>query len=96
MAKKKKTRHQKMLADLRHKISLSEISQPTPAYTIAAPVTAVQKTVIKPSTAFANTNPYLLQDIRKTGLLTLSLLAAQFLLFILLQYHVVKIPGISY
>ncbi|HUD09714.1 MAG TPA: hypothetical protein VMR77_02850 [Patescibacteria group bacterium] len=96
MAKKRKTREQKILADLRHNFKHNFISQ--------APLTEKIQTQITPSimmpitqkTAALNAYPYLIKDLTKTAMLTLGIFAFQIILFALLKNHVLIIPGISY
>jgi len=97
MAKKRKTRQQKILADLRHnfrhtlvnQVPSSEKIQPQPASGISLSYKPNLQTSI-------NTYPYLVKDLSKTGVLTLAILIFQIILFALLKNHVLIIPGISY
>ncbi len=96
MAKRRKTRKQKVLADLRHNFSHNLIGQ--------APLAERVKVQFSPGilegksskTVALNAYPYLAQDLLKTGILTLSILAFQILLFALLKNHILTIPGIYY
>ena len=97
MAKKRKTREQKKLADLHHKF-IHALNAQTP------PVVKIQiqsKDTISPPNRSnqqisVNKYPYLIKDLSKTGMLTLGILAFQIILFALLKNHAVTIPGISY
>jgi hypothetical protein len=96
MAKKRKTREQKILADLRHNFRHNLISEAPAAGKVKlqlVPITTEQK----PQTAIAlNSYPYLVQDLVKTGVLTLFIFAFQIILFTLLKNHILTIPGIGY
>ena len=108
MAKKRKTREQKKLADLRHtfrhafveqinsaakntaQISDRFVAKPVGINTpIRLPIKSNQQTAI-------NQYPFLIKDLSKTGLLTLTILLFQIILFTLLKNHLVTIPGIGY
>jgi len=96
MAKKRKTREQKILADLRHNFKHNFISQ--------APLTEKIQPQIVPSiiapiagkTVALSAYPYLVKDLTKTAILTLGIFVFQIILFTLLKNHVLIIPGISY
>jgi hypothetical protein len=96
MAKKRKTREQKILADLRHNFRHTFISQ--------APLAGKNQTQIAPSmlaqrvqkTVALNAYPYLIKDLTKTAILTLGIFVFQIILFTLLKNHVLIIPGIGY
>ncbi len=94
MAKNRKTRQEKKLADLRHNFVHSSVNQ------ITFEAKTQQKELIKafssPKLASANSYPYLVKDLSKTGILTLTILAFQTILFILLKKHIFVIPGLSY
>jgi hypothetical protein len=97
MAKKRKTRDQKKLADLHHKFVHTLTSQTLPAVKIQFPVKAIISPSSRPNqTILTNKYPYLIKDLSKTGALTLGILAFQIILFVLLKNHVMMIPGISY
>jgi hypothetical protein len=88
MAKKRKTRAQKKLSDLRHNFSHS-LSQTT-GFQFNRDI---KTTAIK---TYANSYPYLVKDLSKTGILTISILIAQLILYFLLTNHLFKIPGLNY
>jgi len=96
MAKKRKTREQKILADERHNFSHTFTSQ--------APLTLKIPTQITPSvlmqkpqkTTALNAYPYLVKDLTKTVILTAGIFIFQLVLFTLLKNHALMIPGISY
>lgn len=94
MAKKRKTRDQKKLADLRHNFSHSY----SPSYTTPKTLNTLINTKIEAKTTVINRNeyPFLKKDLSKTALLTLSILLFQTLLFLSLKNHIFMIPGINY
>ena len=111
MAKKRKTRQQKILADLRHNFNHAIVNQKMPSVNIPAkresykqkfPSEQVQKTaLIKTAQKFqspssANAYPYLIKDLSKTGILTVAILTFQITLFFLLKNHILIIPGLNY
>ncbi|KKS10890.1 MAG: hypothetical protein UU67_C0093G0003 [Candidatus Daviesbacteria bacterium GW2011_GWB1_41_5] len=91
MAKKRKTREQKQIADLRHNF----IHQ-TVVNTFEARPAFPKISEKKPVTTSYLAYPYLAKDLTKTFLLTASIIGVQILLFISLKTHIIKIPGISY
>lgn len=91
MAKKRKTREQKQIADLRHNF----IHQ-TVVNTFEARSSSTQILEKKPVTVSYLSYPYLVKDLSKTFILTASIIGIQILLFISLKTHLIKIPGISY
>lgn len=91
MAKKRKTRQDKKLADLRHTFTHQNILntlETKPSFTKIA--------IKKPTITTYSSYPYLAKDLTKTFILTASIIGAQILLFISLKTHLLKIPGISY
>lgn len=94
MAKKRKTKEQKKLADQRHTF----IHGYTPATPVSINInhtysnTTQTKTVSLPINAY----PYLKKDLSKTTALTLGILAFQILLFLGLKNHFLTIPGLTY
>jgi len=97
MAKHRKTREQKKLADLRHSFRHVLVSQTTPAAKIKLPQKVTFRPLTQPNpTVLTGAYPYLVKDLSKTGMLTLGILAFQIILFALLKNHVLTIPGISF
>jgi hypothetical protein len=90
MAKNRKTREQKKLADLRHQFKhqivpdILEVRNPTIKI---KPVIAVQT-----DTAY----PYLAKDLTMTLMLTATIIGVQAALFIFLKTHLITIPGLLY
>jgi len=91
MAKKRKTREQKQIADLRHNFTHQIVTNTFEARPVFSKISEK-----KPVTVTYSAYPYLAKDLTKTFLLTASIIGVQILLFISLKTHLLKIPGISY
>jgi len=97
MAKKRKTKEQKKLADLHHKFTHTLTSQIPPAVKIQIQPKDIIIPSAKPNQQVSTIKyPFLIKDLSKTGILTLGILAFQIILFTLLKNHVLTIPGIGY
>ncbi len=107
MAKKKKTRQQKIIADLRRQLYTSQAKDVpleiktennTQSLSITLPKMPKINTTANRETspAFTNTYPYLAKDLRKTAIVTTAILAAQLLLFFTLVNHIIVFPGLTY
>jgi len=96
MAKKRKTREQKILADLRHNFNHTFVSQAPLAGKIQAQITPPTIEQRTQKTVALNQYPYLVKDLTKTAILTLAIFVFQIILFTLLKNHVLIIPGIGY
>ena len=96
MAKKRKTREQKILADLRHNFSHTFTSEIAPSVKIQPQITSTILKTTTQKTVAVNAYPYLIKDLSKTAILTFAIFIAQIILFTLLRNHVLFIPGISY
>lgn len=93
---KRKTRKQKVISDHRRELSLNNktVTHYTlPSKSIEEKPQATEK--IKASVT-KTSYPYLKADLRKTGVLTLIIVAAQLTLFYLLQNHIVSLPELIY
>jgi hypothetical protein len=94
MAKKRKTKEQKRLADLRHNFKH--------AYTFVNPSSTQPKQDIAKkyenttTTVLTNAYPYLKKDLSKTALLMFAILTFQLVLFTILKNHIFVIPGLNY
>ena len=94
MAKKRKTKEQKRLADLRHNfkhtytVVSSSITQPK--------LHVLQKSEVITTSMSTNAYPYLKKDLSKTALLTLGILIFQLVLLAILKSHIFVIPGLTY
>ncbi len=98
MAKKRKTKEQKKLADLRHTFGHSS-SVNQPVFTIKTESLAKNLTLntIKTESPHSKEKyPFLVKDLSKTGLLTGAILGFQFVLYFLITRHMFKIPGLIY
>ena len=100
MSKRKKTREQKIISDLRRKITLSrqpnqiktstqDVNSETPqkAFTFSIPSIMPQKNNVQSSTIY----PYLFSDLRKTTALTGLILCVELLLFFLMKNHLLTL-----
>ena len=97
MAKKRKTREQKILADLRHNFRHTFVSQVAPTERIQTQPKNIISSSYRPNPQTStNAYPYLVKDLSKTGILTLCILAFQIVLFALLKNHILAIPRIGY
>jgi hypothetical protein len=102
---KRKTRQQKIIADLRRQINASQTKsaplekkfekheQPT------SPSLNLPKLNISPKkqsiSTFTNTS-YLVKDLRKTIILTTSIVAVQLILLLILKNHILTFNGLIY
>lgn len=106
MSKKKKTKQQKIIAELRHKITSqnqfnyqpslnnesSKDQKPQEANKSFSFSTSIKtSSALKPSASISFTY----HDLFKTGILTGSIIAFELILFVLLQKHILVLP-ISY
>lgn len=94
MAKKKKTRQQKIIADLRRQVTLSKPQESKPEtkpknFSNPALITYAPK-------IRAVTYPYLKKDLQKTAILTSSVIALQMILYFLLKSHILVLPRLGY
>ncbi|MBI2031330.1 MAG: hypothetical protein HYT08_01825 [Candidatus Levybacteria bacterium] len=98
---KKKTRKQKVLADLHRKMQSLE-THSSIALNEEKKIKSSEVPRIKPQTTVTyrplaiNTYPFLLKDISRTGILTAIILAFQIILLFLLKNHIISLQGISY
>ncbi len=90
MAKHRKTRKEKKLADKRHNFVHQTVNY-TP---FTAELTSTKIPQVKTITAAQY--PYLARDLTKTFVLSGVIIAAQITLFILLKKHIILIPGLLY
>ncbi len=97
MAKRRKTREQKKLADLRHNFTHTLVNHTHSEAKIKLENKENIKPLTKPQTVIAiNEYPYLVKDLSKTGLLMATILGLQLILFFLLKNHIFIIPGLIY
>jgi hypothetical protein len=100
---KRKTRQQKIIADLRRQLSLTkdtsmEKQLPKEKEEIKVrPIFQLQpKTAETTTRHLAYTNPYLGKDLQKTAFLTAGIVAAELILFFSFRQHLLILPGVSY
>jgi len=93
MAKRRKTREQKKLADLRHKIFHKTVNY---TFDVSTPSIKNEAKSTPQSPASTISYSYLMQDLTKTVTLTAVIIGAQIFLFLLLKIHLINIPGIIY
>ena len=97
MAKKRKTREQKKLADLRHTFTHSIVTHQLPQANITLPRTVDLKIVKQTPTAVStDVYAYVVKDLSKTAFLTAIILGIQIVLFFMLKNHIFTIPALSY
>ena len=97
MAKKRKTKEQKKLADSRH--SFSHIIANQPVFTIKTNIKEnIVNNSLKQTETYSSkeTYPFLIKDLSKTGILTTAILGFQVILYFLLTNHSLRIPGLIY
>ena len=98
MAKHRKTRKEKQLADLRHNFTHKFVSAAPYELKFDTPKQAKTLEVNKVSTRVISTSAYgyLVRDLSKTALVTAVILAFQIILFFLFKHHAIVITGINY
>lgn len=102
---KRKTRQQKIIADLRRQVNASQTKsaplekkvekreQPLPhSFNLPALNLTEKKQFVS---TFTNTT-YLIKDLRKTAILTTSIVAAQLILLLILKNHILILNGLIY
>jgi len=89
MHKHKKTLKEKKLADLRRKFYLTEpLTKVKTDHTPASEGTTV--------VSVTSTYPYLMQDVLKVGILTVTIIAVQVILFFLLKKQILVLFMVKY
>jgi hypothetical protein len=100
MSKRKKTREQKIIADLHRKLQSQSVSgsassrhvySPSSAYTYKTQTTGA----IKPIAVMTDFS-YIKHDLIKTTLVTCAIVLFQLALFHLLRSHIIMIPMVRY
>ena len=90
MAKKRKTRQEKMIADLRRQLATqtpettSPRVHPNNTYSLSFNKDALQKTPVAGSSTKTINYTYILSDLRKTALLSILAVAVQVVLYLVL------------
>ena len=105
MAKKKKTKQQKIIADVRRQLfkknlSNHKIEEKNPTVEKITPQINTQKkdltTAPSQEKNDINNYAYLMHDLRKTATLTGSIITLQILLYLSLTHKILVLPGLSY
>lgn len=97
MAKRRKTREQKKLADLRHTFTHTLAKSTYSKAKIKIEIKENQEILERNKTVITlNEYPFLIKDLSKTGALTALILGFQIILFFLLKNHILIIPKLSY
>ena len=98
MSKHKKTREEKIIADLRHQLyslkthDFSHSSLPKSNTVKQKIITAYSPAITIPKTSYL----YLKHDVLKALILTLAIIAFQIILLFILKRHILVLPGIYY
>ena len=108
MAKHKKTKQQKIIADLRRQLQYENQTTSSKKPSTEQAISNQAKTISLPK-EFSYKNPsenlqnktktaypYLKHDLFKTGVLTSSIVFAQLFLFFLLKNHIIILPMVKY
>lgn len=93
MSKRKKTRQQKIITDLRRKLIL-DTRYPQSPLVFAKPkeIKNNYQDALPTSTALLQNYPYIKRDLLKTAFLTGSIVVLELLLSFLLKTHLIKLP----
>jgi len=102
---KRKTRQQKIIADLRRQINASQTKSTPLEKKIEKREQPVSSSLNLPTlnlgerkqtiSTFTNTS-YLIKDLRKTAILTASIIAVQLILLVILKNHILILNGLTY
>ena len=91
MSRHKKTRQEKVAADLRRQQFVYTLESKN----FSTPILSKDKPNVLPISSIS-VYSYVKNDVLKTFLLTLAISGFQVILFLLLKNHVLKIPGLIY
>jgi len=102
---KRKTRQQKIIADLRRQINTSQTKSAPLEKKIEKREVPLSPSLNLPTlslnekkqsvSTFTNT-AYLIKDLQKTAILTASIVAAQLILLVILKNHILTLNGLIY
>ena len=103
MSKRKKTRQQKQIADLRQKLhhlsptqsseeSNTQIQNSLSTQSNRLTYTPVSTPQLQKTAAFAYSNPYLKHDLAKTALLVVAVVVFEMVLLFILKQHILVLP----
>lgn len=92
--KSRKTRKEKMIADLRRKNQLLSFPQNTPSQNNMHVEFSLPKTKFRPENKAVplNSYPYLIHDLLKTFILTSSILIVEILIYIFSKNRIIFLP----
>lgn len=93
MSRQKKTRQQKIIAELRRKLSVKAPVEVSPEFVVKEPSPSKLTQINQPlKTTPSLTYSYLLPDLLKTTILTMSIITLQLILFFLLKARLIVLP----
>lgn len=95
MSKRRKTKQQKIIADLRRKVSENTTEAPLPQvyHQTHQPQVALETQSVN---LYTIPSSYVYRDLRKTAMVSIALLLFEILLFILFKNHILAFPGGSF
>jgi len=102
MAKKKKTKQQKIVADLRRQLLKKNLSTQVETPVVKTVVSEKKPLIKEPQIKAADKKEsdfnysYLTHDLKKTAILTSSVIALQIILYFALTNKILILPGLSY
>jgi len=106
MSKRKRTRYQKQLSDLRRQllqVNSREESLPTRENRVVDHEVRERNSfslsyqIPQPQVnTLVYTNPFLKKDLGRTFILTISILALELILFTLISHHIIVVPGVHF
>ncbi len=98
MSKDKKTRQQKVIADLRRKLNNTKNNQISTVPTVSLKsVNLSQISMTKPTfTSTINSGAYLISDLKRTTFLTAILVGAEIILLFLLKHKIINLSMLQF
>lgn len=98
MSKRKKTRQAKIISDLRRKIAHTDITPPAQVVSSHRheQFASTTYTTLKKPSLHEYSNTHVLQDLQKTTFVTVSILAVEIILFMLLKNQLLSIPIVGF
>lgn len=89
---KRKTRQQKIIADLHRKLQTQIVGVSTYTYKNTMQTVATVRPIDSNTTNILSIK----HDLTKTTIITMTIIASQLLLFYLLKTHLIRLPMVSY
>jgi hypothetical protein len=89
---KRKTRQQKIIADLHRKLESQSVGLPSYTYRNTTQTIAT----VQPMGSITTNMLSIKHDLIKTSVVTITIIASQLLLFYLLKTHLIRLPMVSY